>query len=650
MRAKVSITNQEAFMKGRTGRRILAAAMAAAMTAGVLTGCGQSDGGKGEQEADHFSMWIYQTDGAGTYYTDYNDAAAVQYIEAQTWDTENGGIGEGKSLDFDFLVPVAGSETDNFNTLISTGDYPELLDLAATTQNAVSMVEDGILMEITDYVEQYMPHYVAYLDEHPELKVLCTTTDDEGKTHYYQICQIGDSARNPWQGYMYRRDWLVKYAEPTEYVWDWDSDVVKTEGHPEVTPLSEAVSENNLNGWKKNEVTSFVAEPGENPDNTYTDNVIFPSGTGDPLTISDWEWMFEAYDKAIAERGWDDAYGISISYAGNTYLGDLVSSFGGGNGSYYLNQDETVEYDGTSDNFKTYTECMKNWYDKGWLDKQFYTRTDLFYMINSAGVSQGKVGIWSGYYGASLGTVIRATCMDESDMQDAFVMAAPLPVNDTYGGEEQKYKDPDCMYHDSRITARLGVTTKCEGKDLATLFTFFDWTYTEEGAETVCLGLSEKQVNETDLDPNLYEEYGYKGSYEKITDENGKIVYKSLLKPGEALGGAVTASRMCLGIQMYGNGGDYSIDKGTPEIEAKAYKLWIKYEDTGSATDYKSLLGPEASQQWSTTFTKVNDAVSQNLPKVITGEKTWEDYVSAVEATDPGSICGLLQDQLDKAK
>ena len=101
---------------------------------------------------------------------------------------------------------------------------------------------------------------------------------------------------------------------------------------------------------------------------------------------------------------------------------------------------------------------------------------------------------------------------------------------------------------------------------------------------------------------------------------------------------------------MYGNGGDYSIDKGTPEIEAKAYKLWIKYEDTGSATDYKSLLGPEASQQWSTTFTKVNDAVSQNLPKVITGEKTWEDYVSAVEATDPGSICGLLQDQLDKAK
>ena len=96
---------------------------------------------------------------------------------------------------------------------------------------------------------------------------------------------------------------------------------------------------------------------------------------------------------------------------------------------------------------------MKNWYDKGWLDKQFYTRTDVFYMINSAGVSQGKVGLWTAYYGSSLGTVIRGTCMDESDMQDAYVMAAPLPVNDTYGTDDQKYKEPDCLYHDSRVGA-----------------------------------------------------------------------------------------------------------------------------------------------------------------------------------------------------
>ena len=116
---------------------------------------------------------------------------------------------------------------------------------------------------------------------------------------------------------MYRRDWVVKYAEPTEYVWDWDSAYVQENGHPAVTPLEAAVASGNLEGWKANEVTEFTANPGDDPDNTYTDNVIFPSGTGDPLTISDWEWMFEAFDAALEERGYgddSDAYCITIPY------------------------------------------------------------------------------------------------------------------------------------------------------------------------------------------------------------------------------------------------------------------------------------------------------------------------------------------------
>ena len=634
-------------MKKITWKRMLSVALAATMVAGVFTGCGKSS--SKSNDPDHFSMWIFQTDGAGKYYTDYNDSAAVQYIEAQTWDTENGGIGDGESLDFDFQVPVAGSESDNFNTLLSTGDYPDLLDLTVSSENAEALADDGILMDITEYVEKYMPNYVAYLEQNPELKMLCTSTDDEGKTHYYQICMLGDSVRDPWQGYMYRRDWIVKYATPTDYVWDWDSDTVKKNCHPEVTPLSEAKKQNNLTGWKKNEVTSFSASDGDDPDNTYEDNVIFPSGTSDPLTISDWEWMFEAFDKAIAERGWDDAYDISISYMGNSTLGDLVSSFGGGNGYYYIN-DGTVEYDGTSENFKTYTECMQNWYDQGWLDKQFYTRTDIFYMINTTGVSQGKVGLWSAYTGTALGSVIRDTCMDESDKEDAYAMAAPLPINDTYGSDAQKFKDPDCMYHDSRKAAALGVTNKCEDKDLATLFTFFDWTYTMEGALLTNLGLTEEQISETKLDPNLYEEYGYKGSYELTTGDDGKPLYTQLIPLDDAVGGAVTATRMCVGLQLNGNTDDYTIEQDESAVLKHAYELWTKYEDTGSASDYASLLNSDDSQTWSTMQTTVRDYMSQNLPQVIRGEKTWDEYVAGMEANDPSSVCELLQKQIYKAK
>ena len=69
---------------------------------------------------------------------------------------------------------------------------------------------------------------------------------------------------------------------------------------------------------------------------------------------------------------------------------------------------------------------MQNWYEKGWLDFQFFTRAaDMFFQINTAGVNQGKVGLWCGL-SSSLGTAIRTSCQDASDQADAYVIGAAL--------------------------------------------------------------------------------------------------------------------------------------------------------------------------------------------------------------------------------
>ena len=344
-------------MKNKLVKRMFAAGLAAVMCVGLLAGCGgkggSGEGGsaKGGAKDANFTWWIYQTDGQGTYYDKYEDSPSVQYINAQYWNTAEGGIGteeNGTKLDLSFLVPISGSETDNFNTMIGTGEYPEILDLSVSSESPQAMHENGVLMDITEYVEEYMPNYLACLEANPELKPLVQVQEDDGSVHYYAIYAIGDGVKKPWEGTCYRRDWVVKYAKPTEYVWDWESDYVKENGHPAVTPLDKAVGEDNLEGWKKNDVTSFEADYGEDPDEDYTDNVIFPSGTSDPLTISDWEWMFEAFDKAIDERGWADnsnAYCTSVAYGGYFAQGDLVSSFGGGTGYYYV-KDGEVSFDG----------------------------------------------------------------------------------------------------------------------------------------------------------------------------------------------------------------------------------------------------------------------------------------------------------------
>ena len=214
-------------------KRIAAMGLALALATATLAGCGKDgqgakdDATKTSKEA--FTWWIAQMDDHGQYYETYEQSPVAQFVNAQYWDVENGGIGtaeNGTQLDLSFLVPIAGSESDNFNTMIGTGDYPEIMDLSFSSDSPQALYENGVLMDITEYVETYMPHYVAYLDENPELKPLVQVSDDEGNVHYYALYSLSDGVETPWTGTCYRRDLVVKFAEPTDYVWDWENDYV----------------------------------------------------------------------------------------------------------------------------------------------------------------------------------------------------------------------------------------------------------------------------------------------------------------------------------------------------------------------------------------------------------------------------------------
>ena len=624
----------------------------------AMSGCGNSsDSG----DADTFSWWIVTTDGDGTYYDKYEDHPGVQWLNNQYWDVDNHTLGEegkGENIKFTFQTPIAGSETDNFNTMIGTGEYTDLVDLSYYTGSIAALAEDGVLMDITEYVEEYMPDYVALLDEHPAWKSQVTTTDADGNVHYYYLPLLNDGPRDPWDGFVYRRDWVVKYAEPTDYVWDWDSAYVQENGHPAVTPLEAAVASGNLEGWKANEVTEFTANPGDDPDNTYTDNVIFPSGTGDPLTISDWEWMFEAFDAALEERGYgddSDAYCITIPYQGYFEYGDLVSSFGGGNGYYYINDDGEVTFDATSDNFKTYLECMNTWNDKGWLDTQFETRSgDLFYMINQSGFNQGKVGMWEGMVWDT-GTKIRTTCMDDSDQQDAFVMGCAFPINDMYGTAEQMYHEPDAFYGETAgpATGGVGITTKAEDKNLPALFTYLNWCYTREGALLGSMGLSQEQYESMDFDPDNYAEYGFTDGLYHEEDRDGVTTYVTHIPQNSTLNGnAFITGRLTARLQLTGTGDDldYDIDNGESEVYQACREAYGSYDSTGNVISYATKLTDDENEQAGDVYTPLKDYMNQVIPRMIKNgvDSEWDEYVKTVDSYDTKSVCEIYQKYVDE--
>ncbi len=586
-------------MKSKFVKRFLTMGLAAGLALSAVCGCAKQgepaddagkkeEGKKEEREAKDasFTWWIYKTDGEGTYYEDYKD-------------------------------------------------------------NPQTLYENGVLLDLTEYVEKYMPNYLAYLDANPELKPFVQVQDEEGKTHYYALYVLSDGPGDPWQGICYRRDWVVKYAKPTEYVWDWESDSVKENGHPAVTPLARAVEEKNMDGWKKNEVKEFKADYGENPDEDYTDNVIFPSGKNDPLTISDWEWMYEAFEKAIKERGWENdsnSYCMSIPYSGYIQAGNIVSSFGGGTGEYYI-RDGKASFDGASDNFKAYVECMNHWYEKGWLDQDFNTRAgELFYKININSVSQGKIGMWDGHI-SNLGTALRITCQNEEDARDSYVMPCPYPINDVYGSKEQMYHEPDAMFQLGRVGGKTGITTKAEGKDLEALFTYLDWTYTREGAMVLGVGLSKEQLASVELNPDLYEAYSIEEAYELGKAEDGRSVIKYTIDQSDPLINAVRAMRMGTGLGTT-NSDEYMLDYGVAAINQKAYEVWSVYVNKGSILDYKGLLNAEEGEAFGKTETALLDYQAQTLPNVIKGKTTWEAYVDGLEAIQPESVVEYLQNHI----
>ena len=102
-------------------KKLIALGLMLTLAVSLLSGCGS----KSTESAQEFTMWIYNDDGQGVYYSDYAENPVIQWLNAQYWDTENktlGSKGNGTQITLKFRVPLQGSEAENFNTMIATED------------------------------------------------------------------------------------------------------------------------------------------------------------------------------------------------------------------------------------------------------------------------------------------------------------------------------------------------------------------------------------------------------------------------------------------------------------------------------------------------------------------------------------------------
>ncbi len=137
------------------------------------------------------SMWYYIPG-----YQDFMDSNysfnALKTAEAAT------------GVKLEFTEVSAQSANELFNVMVAGGDYPDLLPVMEYyTGGLAKAYEDGVIVDINDYMDDNMPNYLAVRDCLDEKTVKATLTEDMTLAFY----QIKDGTYSG-NGLVSRADWI----------------------------------------------------------------------------------------------------------------------------------------------------------------------------------------------------------------------------------------------------------------------------------------------------------------------------------------------------------------------------------------------------------------------------------------------------------
>lgn len=126
---------------------------------------------------------------------DYNNQPAMQYAESLT------------NVHIDNIITTAQTMVTDFQLMVASGDYPDLIYNAATHYpgGAAAAVEEELIIDLAPYAEQgYLPNYEAAYGI-SDAQAANVRTDDGYITTFLTIYQNGPDPAN---GLWIRKDWL----------------------------------------------------------------------------------------------------------------------------------------------------------------------------------------------------------------------------------------------------------------------------------------------------------------------------------------------------------------------------------------------------------------------------------------------------------
>lgn len=582
--------------KSKLFRKLVAATMAAGCMISLVA-CGSSDSGGGD--ALTITYWSPRGEDA-SHYSEYEENPIIKYIEGNYTFND-------KKLHFDFFIAPPGSESEDFATLIGTGDYCDVMDMSMSTSTPVELYEEDIIWDLTALVPENMPNYMAFLEANPECESSIYNIVN-GEKKILQLRGFTDEIQDSFQGFCYRRDWIAKYGT-----------------NPQT-----------------GEAFNYGFTDADDSE-SWEDDVVFPSGADEPIYISDWEWMFEIFEKAMEEQGISDGYCYSPYYLGYMQTGDLATGFGGGAPYWY--EDNGICINGvTTDNFRAYLQCMNTWYQKGWIDSNFAEHTgDMFFAVDPAKVFQGRVGLWQGRT-STVGTQIDA---DDAYTDGAVVYGCRQPINDIYGGPEQQNTEPNHMYQFSKVRTSVVLTKKMDEEKVLAFLKFADFMFSEEGM-LLRGGLNKEQYES--CQDEFYTRLGLTEGLYSVVEEDGRKIIKYNIDTADTAYNAATLDRMQPVLQKVSD-----VDKGYDRYLKQAIGSWDYYKNTAALSDgVLNAVSVEDAKNITKIRANYDQFLARTIAPMIKGsgydiwdDASWEQFINDVDKYQAGIVTEIYQKAID---
>ena len=148
------------------------------------------------------SWWMEINKSAVAFISSYAENTAYQEIEKQT------------GINIEFIHPTVGMAKEQFNLLfMDTGSLPDIIMLSNDTWyegGLNQMYEDGLIIDVAPYLEQYAPQYKSLVDGNRAASKKIYQGDNADRIYGFYRMDLGKAI--PFNRCICRADWLEEFG------------------------------------------------------------------------------------------------------------------------------------------------------------------------------------------------------------------------------------------------------------------------------------------------------------------------------------------------------------------------------------------------------------------------------------------------------